>query len=332
MTAFGLLAGVAQAQTVLTASSYLPANNVITEDILMAWAQDVEHVTEGRVKVELLAKPVTAPAGTFDAVRDGLADVSWTVDGLTPGRFTLSRMAELPGLGNSAEATTIAYQRTYDKFFAQADEHAGVKLLGVFTHGPGNIFNSMHPIETVADAEGLKIRAAGGVMTDVVAALGATPIVKPASEVFELLNAGIIDGVMFPAGSIAGFNLQETIKFGTLVPGGLYNAAFSMFMNEAAFETLSPQDQEAVMSVSGEVLAKRAGIALDEDDRVGLAAIQANPEISITTASQGFIDEMREKTASVEQQWIDQAAAKGVDGAAALEYFREQIKELSASN
>ena len=65
----------AQAQTTLTMSSWLPPSHTITKDMMMVWAKQVEEATQGRVKFNLLPKAVASPPGTFDAVRDGLADV-----------------------------------------------------------------------------------------------------------------------------------------------------------------------------------------------------------------------------------------------------------------
>ena len=42
-------------------------------------------------------------------------------------------------------------------------------------------------------------------------------------------------------------------------------------------------------------------------------------------------DQMKERLAFVEEDWIKAADKKGIDGKAALAYFREQIKELSAA-
>lgn len=39
--------------------------------------------------------------------------MSFTVHGYTPGRFVTTQMAEMPFLGNSAEATSVALQRVY---------------------------------------------------------------------------------------------------------------------------------------------------------------------------------------------------------------------------
>ena len=65
----------------------------------------LEQKAAGKIKCNSLPRAVSAPPGTFDAVRNGLADLSFTVQGYTPGRFVTTQIAEFPFLGDSAEAT-----------------------------------------------------------------------------------------------------------------------------------------------------------------------------------------------------------------------------------
>ena len=66
----------ANAQVELSMSAWVPPSHMLVRDGMVPWMQEVEKVTEGRVKVKLLPKPVTNPINHFDAVRDGLADVA----------------------------------------------------------------------------------------------------------------------------------------------------------------------------------------------------------------------------------------------------------------
>ena len=88
----------------------------------------------------MLPKHPSAPPGTFDAVRDGLVDLSFVTASYTPARHLLPLMPELPGSGETAPINSVAYSRIYWKYFHQVGEYKGVKLIGVFTHGPGQMF------------------------------------------------------------------------------------------------------------------------------------------------------------------------------------------------
>src|SRR5262245_7108401 len=136
-----VLAGVlvaaqpAAAQTTLTMSSWVSPQHHITV-LLQAWATEVEKATNGRVKFQMLPKHPSAPPGTFDAVRDGLVDLSFVTASYTPARHVMPLMPELPGGGDTALVNSIAYSRIHWKYFDKLGEYKGVKLLGVFTHGP----------------------------------------------------------------------------------------------------------------------------------------------------------------------------------------------------
>ncbi|MBL8504154.1 MAG: TRAP transporter substrate-binding protein [Rhodocyclaceae bacterium] len=330
--AAGLLAGIvawapAQAQTTLTISSWLPPSHIITKDMLMGWAKEVETATQGRVKFRLLPKAVASPPGTFDAIRDGQADVSISVHGYTPGRFPMTKMAEFPFLGDSAEAISVAYYRTYMKHMAKFDEHKGIVMLGLMTHGPGQIYMTKQKVASLSDIANQKIRVGGGLVVDITKAIGAVPLLKPASETFEIMKSGIADGILFPKDSVPAFKLVPLVNHMTVIPGGLYNVSFWLGMNEAKFKSLSKADQDAILKVSGEHYARMAGKVWDREDEAGLKAMQGE-KIIIRNASPEFVAEIKAKTDPLEKAWYNEAKAKGVDGAAVMAEFRAEIQKL----
>ena len=182
--------GGASAQTTMTMSSWVSPSHLLTKDVLAVWAQQVEKATDGRVKFQMLPKAPSAPPGTFDAVKDGLVDVSYVTASYTPARHVLPLLPELPGGGATAEINSVAYSRIHWKYLHQVGEYKGVKLLGVFTHGPGQMFNTKRPITKVDDLAGMKIRSGGGISEEMARALGASAFVKPAPESYELLSSG----------------------------------------------------------------------------------------------------------------------------------------------
>lgn len=318
----------ASAQTVLTMSSWVGPNHPLTRDVLGGWAAAVEKATNGRVKMQMLAKhPVAAP-GTFDGVRDGVMDVSYVTASYTPARHPLPLLAELPGSGGTAEINSVAFSRIHWKHLHKAGEYKGVKLLGVFTHGPGQMFLVKKPVNSVSDIAGMKIRSGGGISEASAKALGASPLVKPAPESYEILASGVADGTFFPAESIRSFNLDKVVKHATIFPGGFYSSAFGFFMNEDKWNKLSKQDQDAINSVSGEALARLAGKAWDAADKGGMEALKA-AGVNIQQASPAFIEEVRTRTAPLANNWIQAANAKGMDGAKVLAEFREELKRVA---
>jgi len=277
----------------------------------------------------MLPKHPSAPPGTFDAVRDGLVDLSYVTASYTPARHILPLMPELPGGGDTALVNSVAYSRIHWKHFQKVGEYKGVKLLGVFTHGPGQMFTK-RPIAGIGDVQGLKVRTGGGVAEAVARALGASAFVKPAPESYELLKSGVADGVFFPLEAVASFKLETVLEQVTLFPGGMYSSAFGFFMNEDKWNKLPRQDQEAIEKISGEHIARMAGLSWDEADRKGMDAAR-KAGIKVVNADAAFVAEARKRSAPIIEDWIKKANAKGLDGAKILAEFHEELKKVAAA-
>lgn len=320
-------AAPAQAQMTLTYSSWVPPTHHLTI-WQQNWAAEVEKATGGRVKFQGLPKAPAAAPGTFDAVRDGLVDLSYVTASYTPARHILPLMAELPGAGETAEINSVAFSRIHWKHFQKVGEYKGVKLLGVWTHGPGQMFTKK-PIKTLAEFQGQKIRTGGGIAEAVANALGASAFVKPAPESYELLSSGVADGVFFPFESIVSFKLDKVIGQATVFPGGLYSSAFGFFMNEDKWNKIPKQDQAIIEKYSYEFAARSNGQSWDRADKVGLDALKA-AGANIQAASPEMQAEAKKRAGPIIEDWIKKASAKLPNAKQVLDEFHEELKKVAA--
>lgn len=326
--AAALACGPAAAQTVLTLSSWVPPNHSLTI-AQNEWCELVSKNSGGKIKCNLLPRAVANPPGTYDAIKNGLADVSFTVHGYTPGRFVLPQMAEFSFLGDSAEPLSVAFNRVAMKYPQFNQEHQGVKVLAYFTHGPGIVFNTKRPVTKVEDLQGLKWRVGGGMVNEIAKTLGMNVTLKPAPESYELLSGGVMDGTLFPAESTESFRIDKIIKHATTFPGGLYNTSFVLMMNPAKYDKLSPEEKKAVDDASGEVAARIIGRNWDKVDRRAFALMQAN-NVQVVKADAKFVADIKSKTSALEAKWAKDAEAKGLkDAAKVLAEFRSEIAKAS---
>jgi TRAP-type C4-dicarboxylate transport system substrate-binding protein len=319
-----LCSSFASAQTVLTVSSWLPPSHTLST-AQKEWCDLLEKNTTGKMKCNILPRGVTAPPGTLDAVKNGLADVSYTVHGYTPGRFLYTQMAEFPFLGNTSEPISVAFNKVAMKNPQFQAEHQGVKVLSFFTHGPGMVFNTKRPVTNVAELGGLKWRVGGGMVNEIAKTLGMNVTLKPAPDSYELLSGGVMDGTLFPAESTESFRIDKLIKHATTFPGGLYNTSFVFMMNQAKYDKLSAEEKKAVDAISGEVAARMFGRGWDRVDRRAMGLMQAN-NVQLVKADAKFVADVKAKTAPLEKKWIQDAEAKGLkDAAKVLAEFRAEI-------
>lgn len=319
----GLLAGTASfAETTLALSSWLPPRHPIVVNAIKPWAREIEEVTEGRVTVRVLAKPLGAPPAHYDMAADGVADITYGLHSFTKDdRFERSRIGQFSFIGDDAVSGSKAFWDVYAGQLDAQAEHEGVKLLGLFVHGPGVLHNNVRPITSTEDIAGLKIRVPGGYIADLMSDLGAETLFMSSGEVFEKLSRGVIDGVTFTYEALTAFKLTDDLKYTMKVPGGLYNTTWFLVMNEGAWNGISEADRAAIEAISGAAFAERVGAAWNAADEAALDKIAA-AGIEISEAPEGLLDTIRQAASAHEQSWSDAIAEDGFDGAAALDAMR----------
>ncbi|MDQ0314210.1 TRAP transporter substrate-binding protein [Amorphus orientalis] len=320
--------GQADAQTTLRVSNWLPPGHPLMTDIIGPWGEKVEEVTDGRVKVEVMQAPIGKPPAQYDLIRNGAADVAYGVHGYTPNRFGLTSLVELPFLSNTSEALSVAYWRVFEEYLKEANEHEGVKVVTLFTHGPGEIYTTQDAVTSADQLNGAKYRVGGGLANMVAQKLGIVPVSAPSPQVYEILSNGVADGILFPAESVPFFKIDTVIKNGTSVDGGLYNTSFFIIMNQRTWDGLSEEDQKAIDEVSGETLARIAGQAWDNADTAGVEKMKSEG-IEIIEADDAFMSALQEKLAGIDSVFLDAAKEKGIDGEAALKMLKEEVAKES---
>lgn len=321
--ALALSAGIAHAATTLTISSWAPPKHGVNAIFWPALIAEMEKATDGRVTAEI-KYGLASPPAQYDLILDGAADLTWIFHGYAPGRFTATKMIELPGYEGNAEAASVAYWRAHEKFLASANEHKGVKLVALMTHGPG-VLHSDTKVSSLAEISGMKLRLGGGVSGDVGAALGATGIRVPAPKVYETLASKAADGVMMPMEGKAGFKLFEVAKHTYTVPGGFYRGSFAIIMNQDAFDGISAADQAALNGVFGEHMSRIAGQMWDTIDAKGMSVLEANADNSYTVANAGDTAKWEAMSGPIIDKVLGEVSDKGIDAKAARDFIAAQM-------
>ncbi|MFC7461350.1 TRAP transporter substrate-binding protein [Hydrogenophaga defluvii] len=320
---------MAQQTVTLRLHQFLPPQAVIPAKAIVPWAQKVEADSGGRIKIQLFHAMQLggAPPQLFDQAKDGVADITWTVLGYTPGRFNKSEVFELPFMSGVAEHSSRAFWE-YVQANA-ADEFKDVKLLAVHTHGPG-LFHTKAPVTGLESLRGMKIRGGSRVINNMLVKLGATPVGMPVPAVTDALSKGTIDGTTIPWEVTPSLKVTELVKNHTTFAGkeGLYTQTFAFSMNKAAYDKL-PADLKAVIDKnSGIETAAMFGRAMDEGDRTGreIAVKAKNNIIELDVAE---TQRWRRTAGSVETDWVNEMKGKNIDGARLVSEARALIAKHS---
>ena len=330
VTALTLTATSVWAEVELTYSSWLPWTHPVNENIYIPWMEAIEADSNGRITFKRLPKPVASPPAHLDAVRTGQADVAFSVHGYSRNQFAPYIFGEFPYLGDSAEATSIAFQRTHDKFFADKDLYKGVHLIGVNVHGPGQVHHSKMNMTAPADFEGQKFRTGGPIPLAIVEAWGGVSIRQPAPKSFEILSSGIADGITFPFESLPSFKITELVPFTTTMPGGWYNSSHYLVMNTPKYNSL-PDDLKAIMDKhSGEAFAALAGRGWDTINDAGFEVAKAAGN-SIVEASDELKAALDELNAKFIADYIAATEDFGLNGQEVIDYFAAEAAKAGSS-
>jgi len=317
------------AETTLRVATWLPPTNPQNATVWPTWKKWVEEATEGRVEV-VIENYTGHPKTIYDAVEDGIYDVGFSVEAYLPGRFKLSGVAEIPGEITDAETGSVALWRTYKDYFEVADEYEGLHLLGLFVHGPGQL-HTKFPVNSLDDLKGKKMRIGGGLINDLAERLEVTPVSAPSPKSYEMMQQGVVDGTFLPAQEQKFFRLSEVSTDLTLFPKGLYTTAFSIVMNPEVFEDLSKEDQQAIMSVSGERLSQLAGAAWGKADDNGILEAKAKGvNVVFLTENDQRVKDLNKLSEGIDQLWVNSVSDRDVDAKAALADFRKYVNEIDS--
>ncbi|MBD3666072.1 TRAP transporter substrate-binding protein [Sulfitobacter aestuariivivens] len=323
--ALALAATTASAETVLTISSWAGPNHSMNSVTFPYIADTLSECSGGDLtaKIEFGLAP---PPAQYDTIRDGVADMGWIVHGYTPGKFVTTKLAELPGIPGNAEQMSVAFQMTAEKYLDAAGEAKGVEVLANFTHGPG-LLNTVDELsDGYKSIDGMKLRVGGGVANMVGTALGVAGVNVPAPAVYETIASGVAEGVFFPAESLYAFKTAELTKFSYVNPDGMYTTSFGLLMNKDTYDGLSDANKKCVDDMRGVELARTIGQHWDAADDFGREKAQAEFGLNVIELDDAQRSYFKEKTAGIEAAVLEEISATGVDGAAALEYLKSQIK------
>ncbi|MCP3874345.1 MAG: TRAP transporter substrate-binding protein [Desulfobacteraceae bacterium] len=314
--------------TTLRMSSWIPPSHPLYSEVMVPWADNIGKATEGRVKVKILKKSVGSPPQQFDMASKAVADIVYGCHSYTPGRFMTHGFVELPNGGENAIATSMAYWRTYQKFMAKADEHKGVHLLSLFTHGPGILFTNGKEIKSIDENKGLKIRGGGVAATRVVDALNATSIAAPISKAAEMIANGVVDGIMLDKGSLFAFKFDKYMKYAFSVDGGLYNVSWFLAINENSWNKISEKDKLAIEKISGENFARMAGESWQRGDEKAKSILSKNGT-KIDRPNPGLKKELNAKFGEYKNEWLKSVEKYGIDGKMVIDAYHKEVADIT---
>jgi len=303
---------------------YLPRTTAMFTNVVGPWAEAIAKSTAGRINIKFSAASLAPVNRQLRMVATGVADAGMGIHHFTRRRTVTARVSELPFSAHTSRAASIAAWRTVRKF-GKASEYKGVKLIGVVSPPPTLIFNSKKPVKSIKEFRSLKILAAGSLVQPA-KLLGAPVVTIPLPFAYEQFSRGVVDATFSNYGGIMGFRLAKFIKFATPVPGGVGNTSIFLVINQKNFDGLGKRDRDAIMAVSGEKFGTYAsGWDANEKNAFRNARKAGIKTIPLPPAA---LAELKKRWSVIEPQWIADAGKLGIDGKAAVAFYRGALAKL----
>ncbi|MEM9146864.1 MAG: TRAP transporter substrate-binding protein [Pseudomonadota bacterium] len=318
------------AEVTLTLHHFLSPKSNTHANFLAPWAEAVETASDGRIEIKIFPSMTMGgkPPELYSQVRDGFADIVWTLPGYTPGVFPRIEVFELPTVHQgSATATNRAIQAIWPEVAADFE---AVQPILVHVHAGNALHLRGEGARSPADLAGRRLRTPSRTGAFMIEAWGAEPVGMPVPALPQALAKGAVDGALLP------FEVMPPLKLDQLTAVSVEGADASRFgtaifllaMNRARYESL-PEDLRAVIDAhSGLALADRAGEVWDSAEEPGRAAQRASGGaiLALSPDEKAAFDALG---ASAVERWIGESTTRGIDGQALVNAARAAVAAAS---
>ncbi|MFX0199127.1 MAG: TRAP transporter substrate-binding protein DctP [Candidatus Hodarchaeota archaeon] len=297
-----------------TASNY----HIVAEE----FARKVSDKTGGRVKVTIY------PAGSLvkhptcvESTKKGICDITYAPVDFWPTANTSSIInLHLVGWPSGAERLTRIWRELHESVPAMNAAYKDLKLLWMAANPLMELHFTKKAVRVPGDIKGMKITSAS---PRVLAALGASPVSLPPSEVYMGLERGVAEGLNAPYSFLVSFKIIQLVRSHTKVDCG--SNAFTCIMNLDTWKSLPPDIQRIIDDLSPWG-AKRFSEVGEELETKGIEECQSRGDTFIEPTR----EEMQLWFAAAKpghEEWIAEMEDKGLPGRLVYDTARRLIEK-----
>ena len=312
--------------------------NVSVWDKRRAFTEHIERLGE-------LLNEKTNGEFTLNISYGGLSKNKENLDGISIGAFEMAQFCagyhrdknrvvtvlELPFLGVENLEQEVAVSNAVYAHPAATEEMAqwNAKLLMTSPMPQYNLVGTGEPRDTLAEFDGMRVRATGG-LGQAFKSVGGVPTSVTATEAYQAMESGVVDTVAFAQ--------HAHLSFGTINQADWWTANLNpgtvncpVVVNIDAYEALSDEHRAALDSSVPEALdhyLENYGKLLERWD-----AVLAEKGVQKVEIADAVIAEFRAKAADpIRDQWISDMEAQGLPGQELYDLVMSTLADAKASN
>ncbi|MGH6904728.1 MAG: TRAP transporter substrate-binding protein [Geminicoccaceae bacterium] len=255
-------AALAQDKMVLKATDVHPFGYPTVEAV-MWMGEELEKRTDGRLSIEMY--PSMQLGGEKEMIEQA------QVGALALARISVGPMGPLvPELNvfnlpflfrDAAHMEAVIDGPIGDEMLQKVTDHPTAGLVGLcwMNAGTRNVYNSQHPVRTMADLEGLKIRMMGNpIFVDTMNAMGGNGVSMGFDQLINGLQTGVVDGAENNYPTYASGQHYRYAKYYSMT-GHLMIPEILVF-SKKAWAALSKDDQTLILKFAREAQQEARGL------------------------------------------------------------------------
>ncbi|WP_290685804.1 MULTISPECIES: TRAP transporter substrate-binding protein [unclassified Haematobacter] len=312
----------AMAQNFIISSS-LPQAHLWTGGHMVDFMKLMEESSGGSVTfTPFFAGELTGVGRELDALQGGTIQIAAPL--LAPyheGAFPLSDVTQLPTYGTDSPMVTRAFQKLLDSDVVLADgktfyqyeiEPKEIRVWAVGATSAYSIATAGTPLVEPADFRGMPLRAGSAIHTLVLNELGATPVTMPASNVYEALSRGTVNGLVLAISDWPAYSLEALMK-NTITDVSIGHWESYLAISNEAWDQMDENTQKS-FDAAARKAAENNSLVWDQrletvkKDSIEKYGAKFTP---VTEYSQAMQDYIAAAGASTWKTWIEKLEGEG---------------------
>ncbi len=314
-------ASVAQDNLSLRFSHLFPQTHYLWEQGGKVFTDKLAEATGGAIETTVFP---AAQLGKdpFAVLQSGLADIVTLVPSYSPEKLPLTSVSELPGFHNTAcQGVARLWPIMQDGAPLDQAEYdpLGIHVLFVAHQPTYKLLTSKAEVSDMAGFSGLKIRANGASIGNLVRSAGGIAISMPSGEVYDSMSRGTIDGTLLPYYTLPIYGLDEVVR--QIYEGPAFGGGPVIYaMTSKGWDGLN-EDQKALFTDAAAEAQQTLCAYQDELEATDRQTAIDSGKITLHEASPDDLAAWQVKFDEVSQGWADEMEAQGRPGRAILDAY-----------
>jgi TRAP-type transport system periplasmic protein len=220
----------------------------------------LEERTGGKICVEVYhSAQLGEEKDTIEQTKFGVIDLNRVSMGPFNNLVEETKVVSLPYVFKGVDHMHRVMDGPVGDDILKAFEPHGYVGLAFFDGGSRSFYNSVKPIKSIDDLEGMKVRVMqSDIFVDMMSALGANATPLPYGEVYSSIQTGVIDGAENNWPSYESSGHFEVAGYYTLDEHLIVPEV--LVMSKATWDELSPEDQTTVRQAAKDSVPVMRGL------------------------------------------------------------------------